>query len=279
VAIGSAKTDENSKLLAAMRLNTLVFWYRNHLSWRRTFCSGPEVVQKDTVAFQSREIRPLRSYLYDYLYHRKLGYFSRGPIHYVSDPIPFNVLLGESSYRKALLSEYEKAKGFLTPVEIFKPHYGNAIARYILTKLKEQKLTPSQTTPLHILEIGSGTGTALHNILSYFKEKAPSVFENVHCTSLELSEAQIERQLEVLSQFKHKVTIKATDVLQYKERNEQHGYILSLEVLDNFPHDKIKFVDGRLLETVVDIDCILSYYHSRDYRLLSSLFVQILSSG
>jgi hypothetical protein len=79
-----------------MRLNTLVFWYRNHLSWRRTFCSGPEVVQKDTVAFQSREIRPLRSYLYDYLYHRKLGYFSRGPIHYVSDPIPFNVLLGES---------------------------------------------------------------------------------------------------------------------------------------------------------------------------------------
>jgi SAM-dependent MidA family methyltransferase len=101
----------------------------------------------------------------------------------------------------------------------------------------------------------------------------------VHCTSLELSEAQIERQLEVLSQFKHKVTIKATDVLQYKERNEQHGYILSLEVLDNFPHDKIKFVDGRLLETVVDIDCILSYYHSRDYRLLSSLFVQILSSG
>jgi hypothetical protein len=40
------------------------------------------------------------------------------------------------SYKEVLRSEYEKVQGFFTPIEIFKPHYGNALARYIRTKLK-----------------------------------------------------------------------------------------------------------------------------------------------
>lgn len=52
---------------------------------------------------------------------------------------------------------------WLTPVEVFAPWYGRAIAHYILEARKHTLHTANQ--PLAIIEIGGGTGTLAASIL------------------------------------------------------------------------------------------------------------------
>jgi SAM-dependent MidA family methyltransferase len=61
---------------------------------------------------------------------------------------------------------------WLTPVELFQPHYGNAIAKYVLETFKHALHTK---TDLHIYEIGGGTGTLAKNVLvCHIQHIAPS---------------------------------------------------------------------------------------------------------
>lgn len=52
---------------------------------------------------------------------------------------------------------------WLTPVEVFAPWYGRAIAHYILEVRKHTLNTSHQ--PLSVIEIGGGTGTLAASIL------------------------------------------------------------------------------------------------------------------
>jgi hypothetical protein len=56
---------------------------------------------------------------------------------------------------------------WLTPVEIFQPHYGSAIARYILQHHAQQAQQAQQRPeqPLRLYEVGGGTGTLARDIL------------------------------------------------------------------------------------------------------------------
>lgn len=53
---------------------------------------------------------------------------------------------------------------WLTPVEVFAPWYGRALAHYML-ELRKHDLSIDSTTPLSIVEIGGGTGTLAASIL------------------------------------------------------------------------------------------------------------------
>lgn len=50
-------------------------------------------------------------------------------------------------------------ESWLTPVEVFQPHYGRALAQYI----REQ--AASHNSAIHINELGGGTGTLARNML------------------------------------------------------------------------------------------------------------------
>jgi hypothetical protein len=80
----------------------------------------------------------LRDFIREALYNRTDGYFtqsSRNPVGVMSKPIPFHALLGQEDYARVLAGRYAQlASQWLTPVEIFRPHYANAIARYILAQ-------------------------------------------------------------------------------------------------------------------------------------------------
>ena len=62
---------------------------------------------------------------------------------------------------------------WLTPVEIFQPHYGAAIAHYLAAQHRAQQAQRAQRQgqagappqPLRVYEIGGGTGTLARNIL------------------------------------------------------------------------------------------------------------------
>jgi SAM-dependent MidA family methyltransferase len=65
---------------------------------------------------------------------------------------------------------------WLTPVEIFAPWYGRALAHYML-ELRKHDSRIDSSTPLSIVEIGGGTGTLAASILVRTNAAAAAV----HC--------------------------------------------------------------------------------------------------
>lgn len=67
----------------------------------------------------------------------------------------------EKSVLKCLYPQVD----WLTPVEVFAPWYGRALARYMLECRQHTLHAHSSRTPLSIVEIGGGTGTLAASIL------------------------------------------------------------------------------------------------------------------
>jgi hypothetical protein len=103
-------------------------------------------------------------------------------------PLDFRSLAGQTQYLQAVQQQYtELQASWLTPVEIFQPHYGRAIAACILQRWQQQteaaagaaaggtlqqvqqeRQHAEQLPLLQIFEIGGGTGTLARNILVRF---------------------------------------------------------------------------------------------------------------
>ena len=60
----------------------------------------------------------------------------------------------------------------MNAVEIFTPHFSEAIAQSIAHSHK-------LGTPLHVMEVASGSTTNLSVFLSYMKKKLPNVYKNM----------------------------------------------------------------------------------------------------
>ena len=120
----------------------------------------------------------------------------------MSRPIPFQALLGQEDYARTLARRYDAlASQWLTPVEIFKPHYARAVARHILSSAPRQSWMHrsttttkksdddggSGTTPLRIYELGGGTGTCAAGILAHIRDDDPTVFASTEYVGVEIS--------------------------------------------------------------------------------------------
>lgn len=68
--------------------------------------------------------------------------------------------------------------GWLTPVEIFRPWYGIAIAQHIL------QLYAPQGGPLKIVEIGGGSGTCMVDVMRHIQQAEPLLFKDVRHTNV-----------------------------------------------------------------------------------------------
>ena len=71
---------------------------------------------------------------------------------------------------------------WLTPSELFSPHWGQAVARCILS-------SHTGPQPLSIVEIGAGSGTQARDILSYVRAQHPDVYADMSYRSVEISPA------------------------------------------------------------------------------------------
>ena len=79
------------------------------------------------------------------------------------------------------------ASQWLTPVEIFRPHYANAIARYILEQHACGQLDSDSERDLTIYELGGGTGTCAANILAHIRDADPRVYARTKYVGVEVS--------------------------------------------------------------------------------------------
>ena len=128
-------------------------------------------------------------------------------------PILFHALLGQEDYARTLARRYDAlASQWLTPVEIFKPHYARAVARHILRAHRAELDAPLDddgekerrrrrrvgATPLRIYELGGGTGTCAAGILAHIRDDDPEVFASTEYVGVEISPTLAKMQRETV---------------------------------------------------------------------------------
>ncbi|KAK9832216.1 hypothetical protein WJX74_003267 [Apatococcus lobatus] len=181
----------------------------------------------------------LREFIQEALYSPVFGYFNREdvPVGALPEPLVFSELAGEAEYKRALHASYENLQeSWLTPVEVFQPYYGRALAKYI------QQQASSHDSAIHINELGGGTGTLARNMLDYFHEEDRGLYERLTYTSIEISPklAALQRQ-RVGEQHAASFRTTTTDACKpeaWGHPSQEPCFILMMEVLDNLPHDR-----------------------------------------
>uniref|UniRef100_A0A7I4ESK1 Protein arginine methyltransferase NDUFAF7 n=1 Tax=Physcomitrium patens TaxID=3218 RepID=A0A7I4ESK1_PHYPA len=206
------------------------------------FC-GVAGISTHEAAAESTENKGLlvRDYIHSALYEPHKGYFAAksNAVGAIAEPIRFDRIPGRAAYNEYLSKLYKQHDiAWFTPVEVFQPWYGYAVAEYILR-------TMDPSAPLKIYEVGGGTGTCANNILTYFKLRAPNVYKSMTYTSVEISAALAKKQKArvetVISHRGHFMVNcgSASDARTWGTVNASPCYIIMFEVLDNLPHDLV----------------------------------------
>jgi SAM-dependent MidA family methyltransferase len=175
-----------------------------------------------------------------------------------SEPINFRNLLGEWHWKRVYKKLYDSKQGqWLTPVELFRPHYSQILAEYCI---HQQKLSSEE---FEIVELGGGRGTNASCILDHLQQKHPEVYERLSSyTIVDSSPSLHALQQELLLQDRFSSKLKflqkdLTDVAEAKTTllpsvSKIPTIFLALELLDNLGHDKvIRDVVSRKIEHAV----------------------------
>lgn len=194
----------------------------------------------------------------DSLYNPNYGYFPKQVVIFSpGQPFDFNSMANEPEFHKTLGQRYTAFEDALdgeipndsrqlwhTPTELFRPHYGEAIARYLVTNYKLSNY------PLHdliIYELGAGNGTLMLNILDYIRDVEPDVYARTKFKVIEISSAlaslqtsQLTRNASSRGHAGH-VEIINRSIFAWNTYVPAPCYFLALEVFDNFAHDSIRY--------------------------------------
>ncbi|KAL0486025.1 NADH dehydrogenase [ubiquinone] complex I, assembly factor 7 [Acrasis kona] len=188
-----------------------------------------------------------RDFIFESLYHKDHGYFSniserlifqatKAPILNIDQQLlDFSRIEDEVDYVECLHDLYSNGRhAWGTPVELYQPWYGRAIADYIINTRDADK-------PLIIYEIGGGNGTCALSVLNYLREYYTPIYDQSHYNIIEVSKALHEIQVERMQDagHLHHFTSHNLSVTDWREVIEGEVFIIALEVMDNLPHDKV----------------------------------------
>ena len=215
----------------------------------------------------------------DSLYNPNYGYFSKQVVIFSpGDTFEFNTMKDEPEFYKTLGERYTDFEDALdvespndtrqlwhTPTELFRPYYGEAIARYLVANYK---LSHHPYHDLIIYELGAGNGTLMLNILDYIRDLHPDVYARTRFKVIEISsalallqQAQFTRSASSRGHADH-VEIINRSVFLWNTYVTSPCYFLALEVFDNFAHDSIRYdpITEEPLQGSVLIDDLGDFY-------------------
>ncbi|KAF2836597.1 DUF185-domain-containing protein [Patellaria atrata CBS 101060] len=200
----------------------------------------------------------MRDFIEDSLYNPNYGYFPKQAVIFSMDePFNFQKLEDESQFYKELGRQYTAVEDKLdekefsetrqfwhTPTELFRPYYGEAIARYLITNYK---LSFFPYHDLLIYEMGAGNGTLMLNILDYIREVDPEVYARTKFKVIEISSSLATLQSQQLTRSTYaaghtnKVEIINRSIFDWDMYVPSPCFFLALEVFDNFAHDALRY--------------------------------------
>lgn len=126
--------------------------------------------------------------------------------------------LGEWHWRRLLKRFYQEREGhWLTPVELFQPHFSRVLADFCCQAVETAE---DADQPLHILEVGGGRGTNANLILSYLKESKPEIYQRLTYTIVDSSPSLHRLQINILGRSEHsdKIDFRLLDLMDVAER-------------------------------------------------------------
>ena len=186
----------------------------------------------------------VRDHIKEVLYDEKDGYFMQDVIYSPTKEersyVNFNELGGVAEYRLMLKEMYEKrGVAWMTPCEIFAPWYSYAIADYVLGEREDKN------APLNLVEFGGGNGTNMMHILDFIKLRNPELYDRTNAVMIDISPAMSNRQRELIEpKHPNRIRYVRTDMTDHDmDPMVEECFVIGLEVLDNLPHDKIKWCD------------------------------------
>ncbi|KAG8958642.1 hypothetical protein FRC03_008942 [Tulasnella sp. 419] len=227
------------------------------------------VTAEDLASYRSppKRIKMLtRDFIHDSLYNPHYGYFPKQAVIFSPEEafdferienIPhFQEIMAARYADHGMLNAAGQGPGrqiWHTPTELFKPHYGRAIAECLV---QEYMLHYFPYEDLVIYEMGAGNGTMAQNILDYIRDEYPDTYERTRYSIIEISKSLAELQTQKLSKAHPCVEIVNQSVFDWKTLVPTPCFFLALEVIDNFPHDVIRYDLQTLqpLQSMVAID-------------------------
>ncbi|KAI0308914.1 DUF185-domain-containing protein [Amylostereum chailletii] len=229
----------------------------------------------------------VRDFIEDSLYNPHYGYFPKQATIFSAENTVIDFMkirdLGHFENEVAKrYSAYGKDKDgpgtqiWHTPTELFKPHYGRAIAQCIVS---EYLLKYFPYEDLTIYEIGAGNGSLASNILEVLRDDYPEVYERTRYNIVEISGRLAQLQREKLLPEHPCVDITHQSIFHWNKRVSSPCFFLAMEVIDNFAHDMIRY-DYRTLEPyqgliTVDDNGEFGMYYTRVTDPLISSFIAL----
>ncbi|KAF2756605.1 DUF185-domain-containing protein [Pseudovirgaria hyperparasitica] len=218
----------------------------------------------DSTWLKARKRRPkrvkmlMRDFIEDSLYNPSYGYFSKQAVIFSpGEPFEFVKLKSERDFHNLLGQRYTEFEDELdkesinisrqlwhTPTELFRPYYGEAIARYLV---ENYKLALYPYHDLLLYEMGAGNGTLMINILDYIRDVHPEVYERTRYKIIEISTSLASLQAHQLKRtaaargHADKVEIINRSIFDWDTYVSSPCFFLALEVFDNFAHDALRY--------------------------------------
>ncbi|KAF3762202.1 DUF185-domain-containing protein [Cryphonectria parasitica EP155] len=200
----------------------------------------------------------MRDFIEDSLYNPHYGYFSKQVVIFTpGEPFDFPLIRDELEFHSLLSRRYTEFEDALdvdnpsetrqlwyTPTELFRPYYGEAIARYLCENYKH---TSFPYHDLIIYEMGAGRGTLMLNILDYIRDVEPEVYERTRYRIIEISSNLAGVQQASLAAtaesrgHRGKVDIINRSIFDWRDRVPEPCFFLAFEVFDNFAHDVLRY--------------------------------------
>lgn len=228
--------------------------------------------------------------LLDSLYNPEYGYFSKhATIFNPGEPFDFTTIKDEPSFNRMVDRRYVEFEDALdekdpdetrqlwhTPTELFRPYYGEAIARYLMTNYK---LALFPYYDLIIYEMGAGNGTLMLNILDYIKETDPEVYERTKFRIVEISASLADLQRQKSARHADHIEIINCSIFDWTTYVHSPCFFLALEVFDNFGHDAIRY--DPLTETPLQSNVLIDgagefyEYYERKVDPIAARFLRI----
>ncbi|KAJ7210443.1 S-adenosyl-L-methionine-dependent methyltransferase [Mycena pura] len=204
-----------------------------------------------------REVKMLvRDWIEDALYNPHYGYFPKQAVIFDTQDITFNFesLRNSTEFQEEVSRRYaaygaDQHQGpgrqiWHTPTELFKPCYGIAMAKCLVS---EYLLKYFPYEDFIIYEIGAGNGTLAMNVLDYLRSNYPEVYDRTRYNIIEISENLVGLQRKKLMSVHPCVQVVHKSIFRWQQREPAPCFIVALEVIDNFAHDMIRY-DLKTLE-------------------------------